>query len=173
MKKWYLIHTKANQERIAKLNLENQSVETYLPTLVTIDQEKKKIIKKDAMFPRYIFSKLDINSRDYSFIRSTKGVSYIVKFGDKYGVVPDSFISKLKSRSDYDENFVKELKIEPYALGDSVLISHGLLKGKKGVFLKKSSDRAKILLDILQKNITVELLLRDLETKLTVDDFKL
>ena len=62
MKKWYLIYTKPNQEKIAKLNLENQSLETYLPILVTVDPEKRAVISSKVMFPRYIFSRFNIDS---------------------------------------------------------------------------------------------------------------
>ena len=173
MKKWYLIYTKPNQEKIAKLNLENQSLETYLPILVTVDPAKRVVISSKVMFPRYIFARFDIEQQDYSFIRSTSGVSQIIRFGNKLAEVPNDFILSLKSRSDYDQGFVKEMKIKKYAYGDTVLVTNGLLKGSKGVFIKKSNDRAKILLDILQKKITVELLFTDLETKLTIDNFKL
>tara|TARA_Y100001960_G_C14556677_1_gene768571 strand:+ start:280 stop:801 length:522 start_codon:yes stop_codon:yes gene_type:complete len=173
MKKWYLIYTKPNQEKIAKLNLENQSLETYLPILVTVDPSEKTVISSKAMFPRYIFSRFDIEEQDYSFIRSTSGVSQVVRFGNKLAEVSDDFISNLKSRSDYDQSFVKEMKIKQYAYGDTVVVSNGLLKGSKGIFIKKSNDRAKILLDILQKKIKVELFFTDLETRLTMDDFKL
>ena len=173
MKKWYLIYTKPNQEKIAKVNLENQSLEAYLPILVTVDPLKKDVISSKVMFPRYIFSRFDVEQKDYSFIRSTSGVSQIVRFGNKLAEVSNDFISSLKSRSDYDQNFVKEMRIKKYVYGDTVLVTNGLLKGSKGIFLKKSNDRAKILLDMLQKKIKVELLFTDLETKLTMDDFKL
>ena len=109
MKKWYLIYTKPNQEKIAKVNLENQSLEAYLPILVTVDPLKKDVISSKVMFPRYSISRFDIEQQDYSFIRSTSGVSQIVRFGNKLAEVSNDFISSLKSRSDYDQNFVKEI----------------------------------------------------------------
>ena len=90
MKKWYLIYTKPNQEKIAKLNLENQSLETYLPILVIVDPAKRAVINSKVMFPRYIFSRFDIEQQDYSFIRSTSGVSQIIRFGNKLAEVPNT-----------------------------------------------------------------------------------
>jgi len=173
MKKWYLISTKPNQEKIAKLNLENQSLEAFLPILVTVDPRKRTVINSKVMFTGYIFSRFDVQIQDYSFIRSTRGISRVVRFGNRLAEVSDDFILKLKSRSDYDQSFVKEMKIKQYVYGDTVLVTGGLLKGRKGIFIKKSKDRAKILIDILQKKIAVELFFRDLETKLTSDDFML
>ena len=173
MKKWYLISTKPNQEKIAKLNLENQSLEAFLPILVTVDPRKRTVINSKVIFPGYIFSRFDVETENYSFIRSTRGVSRIIRFGNRLAEVSDDFILKLKSRSDYDQSFVKEMKIKQYVYGDTVLVTGGLLKGRKGIFIKKSKDRAKILIDILQKKIAVELFFRDLETKLTSDDFML
>jgi len=173
MKNWYLISTKPNQEKIAKLNLENQSLETFLPILVTVDPGKRTVIKSKVMFTGYIFSRFDVEKQDYSFIRSTRGISRVVRFGNRLAEVPEDFILKLQLRSDYDQSFVKEMKIKQYTYGDTVLVTSGLLKGSKGIFIKKSKDRAKILLDILQKKIAVELFFSDLEIKLTTDDFML
>jgi hypothetical protein len=65
------------------------------------------------------------------------------------------------------------MKIKQYAYGETVLVTGGLLKGSKGIFIKKSKGRAKILLDMIQKKIAVDLFFKDLETKLTTDDFML
>ena len=173
MNKWYLVYTKPQQEKIAKLNLENQSFKTYLPMLFTVDPTNMKVVRKKVMFPRYIFSRFNIAKQDYSFIRSTRGVIELIRFGENFAEVSDDFISQLKARSDYDEGFVEEMKIKGYNYGDSVLVTNGLLKGSKGIFIKKSKDRAKILLDIIQKKIPVELFFEDLEKKLTPNDFKL
>jgi len=81
---WYLIHTKPRQESVALTNLSRQGFECYLPMLqVEKIRQRKTVLVAEAMFPRYLFIRLDANGtgQSWSPIRSTLGVTEMVKFG--------------------------------------------------------------------------------------------
>jgi len=172
--KWYLVYTKANEEKKAKYNLDNQNFETFLPLLSLVNINKPYLNRVRIMFPRYLFIKMSIEADNWSMIKSTIGVSHIIRFGQIPAMVPTDLIHELKRRVDIDDTFTQTALISEYDLGDRVKISKGLMKGKEGSFLfKKNNERVKVLLDILNKKVPVELFLEDIGEKLTIEDIKL
>ena len=79
--KWILVYTKVKQEQRAKRNLENQGFEIFLPMIAFAKQNQTKSITLKPMFPRYLFVHLDQCHDNWGPIRSTIGVSHLVKFG--------------------------------------------------------------------------------------------
>ena len=58
----------------------------------------KKIHK--LLFPGYIFVRINMNSKDIASINSTKGISRLIRRGDKkVGILPDDFIKNLRNLS--------------------------------------------------------------------------
>ena len=81
---WYLIHTKPRQEHIALTNLERQGYTCYLPLLrVEKIRRRKAEVVSEPMFARYLFVRLSTsdNAPSWAPIRSTLGVSQLVRFG--------------------------------------------------------------------------------------------
>ena len=92
---WYLLQTKPRQEFIALENLSNQGYECFLPILRSEKIAKNAIsIANTPLFPRYLFIQLhqDFGSKSWSPIRSTKGVSTLVRFGMEPAKVADALI---------------------------------------------------------------------------------
>ena len=82
---WYLIYTKPRQEQRALLNLEQQGYECYLPLHAAEKLQRGKLsVVEEPLFPRYLFIQLDTSQTGKSWgpIRSTKGVSHLVAFGN-------------------------------------------------------------------------------------------
>ncbi len=98
---WYSIQTKPKQELIAEKNPKNQCFECYI-TLLKVEkiQTSSLEIFKVPLFPRYLFILLEFGFESKSWVplRSTKGVSYLVKFGQKPAKVHDELIGLIKSR---------------------------------------------------------------------------
>jgi transcriptional antiterminator RfaH len=157
MKSWYLIHTKPKSEDLAKENLERQNYETYLPLILGRSRKKGKTIKSiQPMFPRYLFIHLSNQTDDWGPIRSTLGVSSLVRFGVAPAKVPDKLINNLK-KSENNEG-THELTSKPLSQGDKLLIMEGPFEGYEAtLFSQKSDDRIIVLLKIAENFVKVKL----------------
>jgi transcriptional antiterminator RfaH len=157
MKHWHLIYTKPQQEKVAFDNLTRQNYQCYLPLINTekISQGKKALMK-EPMFPRYLFVRLNNDGlQNWSPIRSTKGVSHLVKFGSYPAALDDEIINMLVQKTD------KNLTVKAFLNDDSVEIIDGPFKGLKAVFKCYSGEeRAILLLDFMAKHINAKFDLR-------------
>ena len=157
MKAWYLIYCKPRQETLAKENLEQQGYTTYLP-MISVRRRKagKRVSVAAAMFPRYFFIQLSEQTDDWRPIRSTFGVSSLVRFGQIPTKVPEILISDLKRHEDESGLFV--LVAPDFVEGDKVRIAEGIFEGHEAIFICKSGqDRVSLLLNALQKSTNIEL----------------
>lgn len=147
MKKWYLIYTKPKKEQIALNNLNVQGYEVHLP-IIKLEKiiKSKKAIVEEPLFPRYIFIRLDENApQDWSPIRSTIGVSQMVKFGSSMAQLPDEAMKMIL-------NPKEQQVFQSIASGDSVIINKGAFKGFQALFSHFDGDhRAVLLLNFLEK----------------------
>ena len=76
MKSWYLIYSKAREEKLAQEHLERQGYEIYLPLILARIKQRGRTKKSiQPMFPRYLFIYLSDQTDDWRPIRSTIGVS--------------------------------------------------------------------------------------------------
>ena len=157
MKSWYLIHSKPHQERIARDQLERQGYETYLPFASVRRRRKGRSIRVvDPMFPRYLFIHLSNATDDWRPIRSTIGVSTLVRFGDMPAKIPDSLIMKLQQREDADG--IQIIPDQEYRQGTRVRIAEGPMEGFEGVFqCRTGKERVLLLLEIAQKSVKIEI----------------
>ena len=101
MLRWYLVHTKPLSEAIAQTNLERQGYEVYYPRLEqTVRRKNGWRMTIEALFPRYVFLRIDSDRQTLSPVRSTLGVATVVRFGAEFAVVPDRVVCDLRSRAD-------------------------------------------------------------------------
>ena len=158
MNKWYLIYTKLKQEKAAQDNLIRQNYQCYLPL---INNEKisqgKKILRKEPMFPRYLFVRLsDDGKQNWSPIRSTKGVTHLVSFGGLAATLDDEMMDDLKLKIE------KALVVKAFSMNDKVEILKGPFKGMEAIFnTYKGEERAMLFLNFIAKNLTAKFDLRD------------
>ena len=151
-KQWYLVYAKPRQEELAKTNLERQGFETYLP-LIRIARRRlgRRVIRIEPMFPRYLFIRLDKIHDNWAPIRSTFGVSKLVRFGSEPTPVPDDLIKALHARD--DRNGIQDRPLHDLKIGEKVRIEEGPFMGYEGIFLAASSrERVIVLLNIVGKH---------------------
>lgn len=154
---WYLVYCKPRQESVAKRNLGRQGFDTYLPVA---RQRRRRLGRSqlvvEPMFPRYLFIRLDSQRDDWGPIRSTLGVTTLVRFGQLPAMVPDDLIDQLKQRD--DDHGIHQLPDHRYQPGESLRIADGVMAGFEGVYLAQSGkDRVLVLLEILGQQARVEL----------------
>ena len=155
MKSWYLIYTKPKGEKLARTNLERQKFTTYLPSVLNKIRQRGRTIKSiQPMFPRYLFINLSDQTDDWGPIRSTIGVSNLVRFGMNPAKVPENLIEKLKE-NESGKGFY-ELPQGEYQPGDNLIIVDGPFEGYEAtLFSQNAQNRVLVLLKIAEKHIKV------------------
>ncbi|MFP5350896.1 MAG: transcription/translation regulatory transformer protein RfaH [Gammaproteobacteria bacterium] len=150
-KSWYLVYAKPRQEQIARVNLERQKYEVYLPLARQVRRRGGRRLSMVApLFPRYLFVHLDREIDNWAPIRSTTGVMSLVRFGQTPAPVPDDLVDYLRAREDPDGLHV--VSIDEYKRGARVRVTVGGLTGYEGIFVAPTSrQRVVVLLEILGK----------------------
>lgn len=166
---WHIIYTKPRQEFRAQENLRNQGFEVFLPTYKVEKLYKNKLVKHvEAMFSRYLFIRLDDVTSNWFPIRSTRGVSQLLRFGSQTNpvVVPQELIQDLNLRHE------QELKTEQahslFATNDVVEIKEGPFQGFHGFYQhltqqKSGEARAMLLLELLGRQQQIQVGLHQIE----------
>ena len=148
-KSWFLIYAKPRQEETAKTQLSRQGYGVYLPmTQQTRKRGVRRITSIEPLFPRYLFIHLNTCTDDWGPIRSTVGVSALVRFGMEPALVPEDLISLLQSRE--SESGLHVWVMPGFHAGQAVRVTHGVLQDYEGIFVADNGrERAVVLLDIL------------------------
>ncbi|MFZ4537536.1 transcription/translation regulatory transformer protein RfaH [Propionivibrio sp.] len=96
---WYVVYTKPRQEARALENLCSQGFDCCLPTL-KVDRLRagRRVIIAEPLFPRYLFVHLEAGRSNWSAIRSTLGVSHLVRFGGVAARIPSALIAALSEQ---------------------------------------------------------------------------
>jgi len=157
MKSWYLIHTKPKQESVAKENLLRQDYRVYLPMAVTRRKKGGRTTRKvEALFPRYLFIHLDDSTDDWAPIRSTIGVTELVRFGIIPAKISEDLFETIKKRE--NEKGIHELQAGDFQEGQQVRIVEGPFEGYEAIFKSKSGqERAILLLNIAQNMSKIQI----------------
>lgn len=137
---WYLGKTKPRQEARAKLNLERQGFETYLP-MIYVDKRTGKRQDAEPMFCGYIFIRSD--SLDFQRVRSTIGMQKLVRFGEVPAQISGRHITQLKAREDKDGLHGSEMHFQA---GDSIRITEGPFRDYPAIVWSNRKGRIKVLL---------------------------
>lgn len=151
MDSWYLLFCKPRQEARAKINLQNQGIEAFFPLLKTEKLVKgRRTVKESALFPNYLFVRLNSQNCNFSAVKNTRGISGFVSYGASYQIVPEQLISEL-------QNFKPNLNTNdlPNA-GDLVCLNNGSFKDVQAIFKEPDGDmRSILLINLLNQKIEV------------------
>ncbi len=154
---WYLLVTKPREEEKAQRNLEHQEYRAWLPRV----RERKRVggVYRDVvapMFPRYLFVRLEAGVEDWGPIRSTPGVSGLVRFGMWPPPVPDDLVVGLMRSM--DTTGVCDLSRPAVQPGERVRVLEGPMAGYEGICQARNGrERVTILLDIVGRQTPVTL----------------
>jgi transcriptional antiterminator RfaH len=87
--------------------------------------------------------------QDLSVVRSSKGVSHLVRFGTTPARVPDAWVRGMMQQP---ASTVQKM----FKSGDTVVVADGPLKGLEAVYLEEDGEaRAMILINLLSKPHTL------------------
>ncbi len=155
---WFAVVTKPRQEQIALENLQRQYFECFLPLAENPYQRRRKRHQRmiEPLFPRYLFLNAIAGQQNLAPVRSTRGVTTMVRFGTELAVVPESIINAIKNRMDPATGLIRIKPVEVKA-GDKVRIFDGPLAGISGIVQERSSEnRALILMELMGRSTRVE-----------------
>lgn len=152
MDKWFLVYCKSMQESRAEENLTRQGFIVFRPT---IDIVKNKIgcqtfLKRESLFPRYVFIKVDPDIRSIAPVLSTYGVVSFVKFGNLYATASDELIDEIKT------SIIKQIALagsrKAIEKGDEIYVDGHGFDQVKAIYCNPCGNmRAIILMNILGK----------------------
>jgi len=149
---WHLIHTKPRQERTAREQLERQDYTTYLPEIRQPGQARSPT---SPLFPRYLFIRLTAGLDDWTPIRSTRGVSSLVRVGMNPAIISDQLVAAIQQRADADG--LHRLPAKTFTKGDRVRLVSGPFADYEAIFSEqRAENRAIILLNLIGQQNRIE-----------------
>jgi transcriptional antiterminator RfaH len=158
---WWVVQTKPQSESLAIEHLEQQGMTTYCPEFKQESIRHRQVrVNITPLFPRYVFVLVDANAKQTAHcIRSTTGVSRLIKVGDQPSEIKADVIDQIRVMEASHLQY-----IDPYfKADDAVLITGALYQGLEAVYqMDDGVARAVVLLNLLQH-----------PTRLTIDKTKL
>ena len=164
---WFLLQTKPRMEESALANLENQGYQCFLPRLLRERVSRGRVkVTREPLFARYLFIRLGttLDSVSWAPLRSTVGVSQLVRFGEQAAKASESLIDALRRAEDAggtggtgltegtagpegNENIERLFKS-----GDPVTILDGPFQGINAIYqAHDAQQRAFVLIELLKK----------------------
>jgi transcriptional antiterminator RfaH len=145
--RWYLVQCKAREDDRAFEHLERQGFECFR---AVYEREcvrgGRRSVREEALFPHYLFIRLDPVHQNWLPVCSTRGVVRIVRFNGKPLPVADEIISQIKRRIEGQP--LRRPYLQP---GEHVRITDGSFAGIEAIFLASDGDeRVVLLLNVLQ-----------------------
>lgn len=154
---WYVVHTKVRQEQTAGENLARQGYAVYLPRIKVMKRTRgHQQPHLEPLFPRYIFFRPGSAAQSIAPVRSTLGVTNLVRFGQAPAVIR---IETLRSIRDFEvrRNEARDEDISPFQPGERVRVADGPLSGLEGLISDVSHDRVVVLMELLGQDTRVSL----------------
>jgi transcriptional antiterminator RfaH len=151
---WYLAHTKPQRETLAEEHLQRQG---YLVQLPLVRRVARRKISLEPLFPRYIFFKPSSPQQSLSPVRSTHGVSTIVRFGPELAVLSDDRCAAIMAyaQSQQEGGVEALLDVQGIRVGQKVLVNSGAFAGLEGLVSRVAKDRVMVLMSLLGKERTL------------------
>ncbi|MCF8176876.1 MAG: transcription/translation regulatory transformer protein RfaH [Sulfuritalea sp.] len=152
---WYVAQTKLRQEQIASDNLARQGYVVYLPRLKVLKRLRgRQQTQFDPLFPRYLFFQPGSLAHSIAPVRSTLGVSTIVRFGHDPAVMRPEVLTGIR---DFEarRNRADDQEISPFQPGERVRVAEGPLAGLEGLISNVSQERVIVLMQLLGQDTRV------------------
>ena len=168
MANWFAVRTKPRSEMLACEHLERQGFECRLPrTRRALRTMQGMVDKIEPLFPRYLFLRADTGCPDLGRVRSTRGVSGLVRFGVMPAHVPEQVIATLDARSELHSGLIR-LDAPDLREGERVRVTAGPFGGLEAIFQARSgAERVVLLVKLLGEICRVEVPRQHLALRLT------
>ncbi len=156
---WYAAYTRANHEKRVRDQLEQRSVESFLPLYGTSRRWKDRWMRlRMPLFPGYVFVRMA--PVDRLRVLQVPSVVRLVGFDGHLSQLPDEEIEGLKKG-------LAGVRAEPHpflTVGRRVRIKCGPLEGRQGVLLRRKGIlRVVLSIDLIMRSIAVDIDVADVE----------
>lgn len=151
---WYVAHTKPRAELVAREHLLRQNYCVQLPLVRRVMRRK---ISLEPLFPRYLFFQLSNPQQAITPVRSTVGVSSIVRFGIELAVLSDEKCRAIMAFAETQQRGGLDdlLQTEGIRAGQRILIRSGAFAGLEGLVSEVAKNRVMVLMSLLGKEQTL------------------
>jgi transcription antitermination factor NusG len=152
-KSWYALQVHSRKEHVIASQLENRSIECFLPTYKSFRKwsDRTKEIQQ-ALFPGYVFCRFDFENRQP--VVMTAGVLQIVGNGRAAMPIADAEIAALQVAVG------SGLPSQPWPyleVGERVRVNYGHLSGLEGILINfKGNHRVVLSVTLLQRSVAME-----------------
>jgi len=157
---WYAAYTRANHEKRVRDQLEQRSVESFLPLYGTSRRWKDRWMRlRMPLFPGYVFVRMA--PVDRLRVLQVPSVVRLVGFNGHLSPLPDEEIEGLK------KGLAGGVRAEPHpflTVGRRVRIKSGPLEGRQGILLRrKGMLRVVLSINLIMRSIAVDMDVADVE----------
>jgi transcription antitermination factor NusG len=157
---WYAAYTWANHEKRVHYQLEQRSVESFLPLYGTSRRWKDRWMRLQMpLFPGYVFVRMALGDR--LRVLQVPSVVRLVGFNGHPSPLPDEEIERLK------KCLAGGVRAEPHpflTVGRRVRIKSGPLEGRQGILLRrKGMLRVVLSINLIMRSIAVDMDVADVE----------
>jgi transcription antitermination factor NusG len=151
---WFALSVRPRRERFAATLLRNKGYTEYLPLIRRSKlQSSQKRTAESALFPGYLFCRLDPGNR--LPVLTTPWVNSIVGVGNVPIPIPEEEITSVRTLVE------SGIAAEPWPFlhaGQRVRIDSGTLSGVDGILLSfKKQQRLVVSISLLQRSVAVEI----------------
>jgi transcriptional antiterminator RfaH len=164
MDRHYVVQTQPQKERTAVFELQNQGFATFFPVLEHLPVFRRGRLeppRRSALFPKYLFVRLDLGLDPWRSINGTRGVVRIMCMNDESpSPVPDAVMARLLETGEVIQARAAGL---PFDLGDRVEFVSGPMAGRQALVEMCSADRVHVLLELLGGQVMAKCRPQDLK----------
>lgn len=162
---WFLAYSKPRLEEVALENLLKQGFEAWCPTIKKVAGKRRgqdAQFGQEVLFPRYIFFRPAHAQQSISTVRSTIGVTNLVRFGIGFARLSHARLIQIAQWVGQQQELgaAELMGIKP---GSAVKVSAGPLKGLDAMVRMTAADRVIVLLQLLGKDHEVAIPYTQLE----------
>ena len=153
---WWVVQTKPQGEALAIEHLHEQKLTTYCPMYQKETIRGRQVsVTTTPLFARYVFVLADQAAlQTVHTIRSTRGVSQLIKVGEQPTLVKASIIDEIKVLETEHLNLVKP----HFTINNQVVISQGIYQGLEAIYqMDDGLERAVVMLNLLQRDTQLTL----------------
>ena len=166
IRQWYVVYTKPHREETAQFHLQRKGLDTFFPRLrLPYGRRNRRHII--PLFPNYIFAQLRVPD-DYNVVRWSPGVNHLVGCDGTPTPLDGTVVEFLRQKSTPDGILPARVNL---AVGAGVRIVSGPFEGLVGIIENPpdARGRVKVLMQLLSRQVRVELSVDDVDREWAVE----
>ena len=153
MKRWFILHTKANQEIKVSEQLKEMNISCFCPTVTILKEysdRKKKVLK--PLLPSYVFVFIEEKKRNDVFL--VFGIVRYMFWLGKPATIRECEIELMKQ---YLDGLYQSVSVTKFKRGQLYKITEGVFSGRIGKVVENKKNKIKLELQSLGMFVTLRL----------------